>query len=200
MSLSFSPDARLLVSGGNDNTARIWDVGARAELHRFSGGSTGGALFVANVRFSPDGKAIAFSSMTWKAEGAGRFTPAGSRLVIGDAASGAEIRSIAVQTSFVSGLAFSPDGKTVVSAGDGVVKLWDVATGAERRVLKTGDLRALCVSPDGEWLAYAAKGGVRLIGLEGTPLPVSSSPPPGALFDAEAAEHYPYPSRRPSRR
>ena len=120
------------MSGGNDNTARIWDVGARAALHLFSGGSTGVALFVANVRFSPDGKAIAFSSMTWKGEGAGRFTPAGSRPVIGDAASGAEIRSIAVHTSFVSGLAFSPDGKTVVSAGDGVVKLWDVATGAER--------------------------------------------------------------------
>jgi hypothetical protein len=46
------------------------------------------------------------------------------------------------------------------------VKLWDVATGAERRALKAGDLRGLCASPDGEWLAYAAKGGVRLIRLE----------------------------------
>jgi WD40 repeat protein len=83
---------------------------------------------ITSLSFSRDGKAIAFSSMTWKAEGAGRFTPAGSRLVIADAASGAEIRSIAVHTSFVSGLAFSPDGKTVVSAGDGVVKRWDEAT------------------------------------------------------------------------
>jgi len=54
-------------------------------------------------------------------------------------------------------LAFALDGKTLALGGraDGVVLLWDVATGKPRELL-TGHQRtvtALAYSPDGRWLA-----------------------------------------------
>jgi dipeptidyl aminopeptidase/acylaminoacyl peptidase len=58
--------------------------------------------------------------------------------------------------SFVVGVAFAPDGKTLASAsGDQTIKLWDVATGKERSTLRGHKNFALCVafSPDGKTLA-----------------------------------------------
>lgn len=61
-------------------------------------------------------------------------------------------------TSDVAEVAFTPDGKWVVSAGkDGVVLLWDATTGEQLRTLQghEGRIDGLAVSPDGSSIASA---------------------------------------------
>lgn len=54
----FSPDSRMIVSGSDDKTVKIWDVAQRKEIHTFYD-HTG---FVNTVRFHPDGTCIASGS------------------------------------------------------------------------------------------------------------------------------------------
>ena len=60
----------------------------------------------------------------------------------------------------VLAVAFSPDGKTIVTAGsDKLAKVWDVATGSVRADLSghEGKVLSAAVSPDGEILATAGE-------------------------------------------
>src|SRR5262249_50084775 len=75
----------------------------------------------------------------------------------------------------VTAVVFSPDGKTLATAGwDQTVRLWDAQSGAERKVLYQGPESsarqtppALVFSPDGNRLAAALCDGVRIWDLQG---------------------------------
>ena len=52
-SVAFSPDGQHILTGSEDNTAKLWDLSGR-ELQSFSGHTS----YVRSVAFSPDGQHI----------------------------------------------------------------------------------------------------------------------------------------------
>ena len=74
----------------------------------------------------------------------------------------------------VRGVAYTPDGASLVSAGaDGSVSVWSTASGEERRRFEMGEpASALALSPDGERVLVGAERfwTARLFALDGRPL------------------------------
>jgi WD40 repeat protein len=150
--LAFSPDGRILASGGYDNRIRFWDPDTGKELRRLEGhtGSVNG------IAFSADGK--------WLASGGQDKV-----LCLWEVASGKERRRFTGHAAPIEHMALSPDGKVLASSGQvGTLRLWDTGTGKEIRSLpleKNSRVAALALSPDGKHLAFTSGPGtgIRLV-------------------------------------
>ena len=117
--LAFSADSRLLASGSDDSTVRLWDV---ADPARARSGAPAhqprGEVVIRSLAFSPAGRTLASGDRN-------------GTIILWDA-SGRQPREVARLTDHggaILSLAFSPDGRTLVSGShDRTIRLWDVAS------------------------------------------------------------------------
>ncbi len=181
-SVSFAAGSKILATGSDDETARLWDVPSGKEMIPLDG-YNGFPL-----AFSPDGRSLVccgqnfhgpqlwnletlkprtFIPQAYPAHGLA-FSPDGltlascnyagdTRLLLWDVARPGQYLLALGHTGGISQTAFSPDGRKAAScSSDNTVHFWDPFTGkalGTPLVAHPLGVNCLAFSPDGRWLA-----------------------------------------------
>ncbi|HZU34473.1 MAG TPA: WD40 repeat domain-containing protein, partial [Gemmataceae bacterium] len=149
MALRFTPDGHRLISGGGDETVRVWEVATGRVLYTLEGH---GAV-VNRLAISRDGRWLASASDRGRADPDVRLW---------DLSKGREVRHFHPRFAWASALAFSSDGRYLAVGGEAphggersVAQVWETATGKEWRVFTgpKGGISCVAWSPDDRMLA-----------------------------------------------
>lgn len=112
-SAQFSPDARIIVSGSDDKTVKIWDLAKKKNLISFMDHLD----VVRDVKFHPDGTCVASGSDD-------------SKIKLWDLRSKRLLQHYDAHDGPVNKISFHPNGKYLISASDdSTVKIWDIRMG-----------------------------------------------------------------------
>jgi len=151
-----SPDGKLLASIVEEKTVRLWDARTGAVRQTLLDRSER-LLGVQAVAFSPDGVWLASADGVGSRPGARSDTYGQVRLW---KTTTWQEQAPLKHGDWVHRVAFSPDGKLLVTESGGEVQLWDVASWTQSKTLPASDFMA--VSPDGLTLASTNRDSVYL--------------------------------------
>ncbi|KKK17382.1 hypothetical protein P175DRAFT_0458199 [Aspergillus ochraceoroseus IBT 24754] len=191
--VKFSPDGSMIASGGADGAVKVWDASTGKLIHTFEGHLAGISTIAwspdgATIASGSDDKTIRlWNVLTGKAHPipfvghhnyvyAIAFSPKGNMLVSGsydeavflwDVRSASVMRSLPAHSDPVGGIDVVWDGTLIAScATDGLIRIWDTATGQCLRTLVHEDnppVTAVKFSPNGKFvLAWTLDDCVRL--------------------------------------
>jgi WD40 repeat protein len=148
--VAFSPNGKILGSGGELGSVKLWDIATGICVSSFNANFGNVDLLV----FSPNGKLLATAGIDY-------FDKQGANVAVRDVATLEKTVDLEKQTSGVKTLAFSPDGKVLACGGrtGGRIILWNVENGKVKSIIqedKNTFVSDLAFSPDGKLLASAA--------------------------------------------
>lgn len=139
--VAFSPDGKSLAGGGGHHVkvaggtkhiseAYLWSVQSGKLLHKL----TDLRPWLRSIAYSPDGKILATGTSGPLVEDR-RGWRSSSEIRLWDAQTGRLLRTISGEQTQVWSLAFSPDGKSLLSCDNEVVALTETLTGLRRLTL-----------------------------------------------------------------
>jgi WD40 repeat protein/serine/threonine protein kinase len=176
LSVAFTPDSKIMASGGGEGTIKLWDLVTGQERTTLKAHYD----HVKCLAFSPDGKLLASGSgkgthftalrREFKDRTDSLLPALPENLKLWEVATGKEYATLKGHRSEVDSVTFAPDGTILASGGDETVRLWDVLTGEERGRLDAPWWGTVSFSADGKTLLCSASGNtVKVLTLASTP-------------------------------